>query len=94
MSWLEIILHAFGVGTSHGLTRTHMTHHGPDSGEANTFPLIVFSATLCRGYIQVTLFLRTPKFESRNCPGWSPGTLGAHISRLQSPIGVRSEPML
>jgi hypothetical protein len=39
MSWLEIILHAFGVGTSHGLTWTHLTHHGPDSGEATTFPL-------------------------------------------------------
>jgi hypothetical protein len=40
MSWLELILHAFGVGTSHGLTRTHMTprpglerchHHSPYS---------------------------------------------------------------
>ncbi len=37
-SWLEVILHAFGVGTSHGLTRTHMTHHSPDSREATTFP--------------------------------------------------------
>ncbi len=54
-SWLEVILHAFGVGTNHGLTRTHMTHHGPDSGEATTFPLIVFSAALRRGYIQMNL---------------------------------------
>jgi hypothetical protein len=37
-------MHAFGVGISHGLTRIHLTHHGPDSGEATTFPLIVFSA--------------------------------------------------
>jgi hypothetical protein len=27
-------------------TLTHKTHHGPDSGEATTFPHIVFSATL------------------------------------------------
>jgi hypothetical protein len=31
---------------------------------------------------------------SRNCPGWSPGTLGAHNSRLRSLIATRSEPQL
>ncbi len=68
-SWLEVILHAIGVGTSHGLTRIHLTHHGPDSGEATTFPLIVFSAAPRGGYIQMALFPGTPKVESRNCPG-------------------------
>ncbi len=67
-SWLEVILHAFGVGTNHGLILTHMTHHGPDSGEATTFPLIVFSTALRGGYIQMALFPGTPKVESRNCP--------------------------
>jgi hypothetical protein len=38
-----------------------MTHHGPDSGEATTFPLIVFFATPRRGYIQMALFPGTPK---------------------------------
>jgi hypothetical protein len=47
---------------------THLTHHDPDSGEATTFPLIVFSAALRRGYIQMALFLGTPKLESRICP--------------------------
>jgi hypothetical protein len=47
---------------------THLTHHGPDSREATTFPLIVFSAALRRGYIQMAIFLGTPKLESRNCP--------------------------
>jgi hypothetical protein len=75
-SWLEVILHAFGVGTNHGLTRTHMTHHGPDLGEATTFPLIVFSAALRWGYIQVALFLGTPKVESRNSPGWDSRNFG------------------
>jgi hypothetical protein len=82
MSWLEVILLAFGVGTSHRLTWTHMTHHGPDSGEATTFPLIVFSVALHGGYIQMALFPGTPKVESRNCPEtvpvWTPGTLGNH----------------
>ncbi len=31
---------------------------------------------------------------SRNCLGWSPGTLGAHNSRLQSLIATRSKPKL
>jgi hypothetical protein len=35
-----------------------MTHHGPDSGEATTFPLIVFSATPHGGYIQMAFFSR------------------------------------
>jgi hypothetical protein len=42
----------------------------------------------------MALFPGTPKLESRNCPGWSPGTLGAHNSRLQSRIATRSEPKL
>jgi len=48
---------------------THLIHHGSDSGEATTFPHIVFSAALRRTYIQMTLFPGTPKVESRNCPG-------------------------
>jgi hypothetical protein len=44
-----------------------MTHHGPDSGEATTFPLIIFSAAPRGGYIQMALFPGTPKLESRNC---------------------------
>jgi exonuclease III len=39
-----------------------------DSGEATTFPHIVFSAMLRGGYIQMALFPGTPKLESRNCP--------------------------
>jgi len=61
-------MHPFGVGTSHGLPWTHLIHHGPDSGEATTFPHIVFSAALRRTYIQMALFPGTPKVESRNYP--------------------------
>jgi len=49
-------------------TLDHKTHHGPDSGEATTFPHIVFSAPRFGDYIQMSLFPGTPKLESRNCP--------------------------
>jgi hypothetical protein len=49
-------------------TLTHKTHHGPDSGEATTFPRIVFSTAPHGSYIQMALFPGTPKLESRNCP--------------------------
>jgi hypothetical protein len=42
----------------------------------------------------MALFPETPKEESQNCPGWTPGTLGTHISWLQPPIGVRSMALL
>ncbi len=96
--WLvHIREHLWVLGQATG-TLTHKTHHGPDSGEATTFPHIVFSTTLHGGYIQMALFFRdsqvgVPKL-SRNYPGWSPGTLGAHNSRLQSSIATRSEPKL
>jgi hypothetical protein len=49
-------------------TLDHKTHHGPDSGEAITFPHIVFSAPRFGDYIQMALFPGTLKLESRNCP--------------------------
>jgi hypothetical protein len=51
----------------------HKTHHGPDSGEATTFPRIVFSVPHFGDYIQMALFPGTPKLESRNCPETVPG---------------------
>ncbi len=68
-SWLKLILHPFGLGTSHGRPRTHLTHHGPDSEEATTFPHIVFSTLLRGSHIPMALFPETPKEESRNYPG-------------------------
>jgi hypothetical protein len=41
-------------------------HHGPDSGEATTFPHIVFSTT---PNIRMAFYPGTPKEESRNCLG-------------------------
>jgi hypothetical protein len=39
-------LSTFGVRMSHEEIRTHKSHHGPDLGEATTFPLIVYSMPL------------------------------------------------
>jgi hypothetical protein len=68
-------------------TWTHLTHHGLNSGEATTFPHIIFSALLCRTHIRMALYLGTPKVESRKCPWISRG----HNSMLRPPIGTRFE---
>jgi len=81
--------HPWVLGQATG-TFTHKTHHGPDWGEATTFPDIVYSVALCQGYIQVALFPGTPKLESRNCPG----TLDVRSSSPRTRIGMRFEPKL
>jgi hypothetical protein len=68
-SWLVHIWDTLGVGTSHKQPWTHLIHHGLDSGEATTFPHIVFFVPLRCTCIRMTLFPGTPKVESRNCPG-------------------------
>jgi hypothetical protein len=79
-------------------TSDHKTHHGPNSREATTFPpYSILYATPSRlhpnGSFSRDSQVGVPKL-SRNCPDWSPGTLGAHNSRLQSLIATRSEPKL
>jgi len=59
--------HPWVLGQATG-TLTHKIHHGPDSGEATTFPHIVFSAAPRESYIRMAHFPGTPKLESRNCP--------------------------
>ncbi len=54
-----------GVGTSHG----HLDSlDSPRPKLKGSHHLLVFSVALRRGYIQIALFPRTPKLESRNCP--------------------------
>jgi len=68
LTWLVRILgHLWVLGQATS-TLDHETHHSPDSGEATTFPHIVFSAPDFGDYIQMALFPGTPKLESRNCP--------------------------
>jgi len=61
----------FGVKTSHERPRTHKTHHGLDSGEATTFPHIVYSTPLHEAHIQMVLCPETPKKESQNYQSWN-----------------------
>ncbi len=73
---INIREHPWVLGQATG-TLTHKTHHGPDSGEATTFPHIVFSAAPRGSCIRMAHFLGTPELESRNCPGWNPETFGS-----------------
>jgi hypothetical protein len=56
-------LNTFGVKTSHGQTWMHKIHHGPNLGEATTFPLIVYSVPLHEAHIQMAFCPQTPKWE-------------------------------
>jgi hypothetical protein len=71
-------------------TRTHLTHHGPDSGEATIFPHIVFSALLCCTHIRMAFCpgWRTPKFLVR--PKRAPTMLKNGSSRNLVPLPTSS----
>ncbi len=56
-------LSTFGARMSHGQTQIHKTHHGLDLGEATTFPLILYFLPLHEAHIQMTFFLKAPKWE-------------------------------
>jgi hypothetical protein len=93
--WLvHIPGHPWVLGQAMG-TLDHETHHGLDSGVS---PHLTPYSILCDspGHPRPNVtFSRdshvgVPKL-SRNCPGWSPETLGAHNSRLRSLIATRSK---
>jgi len=75
--WLVHSWNTFGARTSHGQIRTHKTHHGPDLGEATTFPLIVHYVFLHEAHIQMTFCPKIPKWESRNSLSWDSCDFGA-----------------
>jgi len=75
----------FGVQTSHEQTWIHKTHHGPNLGEANTLPLIVFFLPGHKANTQMSLCLETPKLGVPKFPKlglpqlWKPITLCADL---------------
>jgi len=85
--------HPWVLGQTTG-TLTHKTHHGPDSGEATTFPHVVYSVVLRGGYIKWLFFPRLPSWSLETVPGWSLETLDAHSSSPQTRIGTRFKPKL
>jgi hypothetical protein len=68
-SWLTQGWSTFSARKRHGQLQTHKTHHIPDSGEATTFPHIVYSAPPRRNGIRMAFCLGIPKRESRNRQG-------------------------
>jgi hypothetical protein len=55
---------------NHEQTWIHKIHHGPDLGEAITFPLIVYFVPFHEAHIQMAFCLGTPKWESQNSHNW------------------------
>jgi hypothetical protein len=53
-----------GARTSHEQTQIYKTHHGPNLGEATTFPLMVYFVPLHEAHIQMAFCLKTPMWES------------------------------
>jgi hypothetical protein len=86
-----------GVGTSHGHFEPRNTPGPGLRGCHHLPPYSIFSATFWglhpNGSFSQDSQVGVPKL-SRNCPGWSPGTLGAHHSRLRNLIATRSKPNL
>jgi hypothetical protein len=70
ISWLVHSWNIFGVRTNHKQTWTHKTHHGPNLGEATTFPLIVYYVPNHETSTQMSFCPRTPKWESQNSQSW------------------------
>jgi hypothetical protein len=88
-SWLVRILEHLGARISHRRPWTHKTHHGPDSGEATTFPHIVFFAPLHGTYIQMAFIPGLPR-SPETIPAWTPAISQNHNFLLRPPIGMRS----
>jgi len=55
-SWLIHIRNHSWCWDKPRATRIHLTNHGPDSGEATTFPHIIFSTLLRRTYIRMAFW--------------------------------------
>jgi hypothetical protein len=64
-SWVLHGWSTFDPWTCHEHTLIHKTHHGPDLGEASTFPLILFSIL---SHIQMSFCLMIPKLGVPNFP--------------------------
>ncbi len=86
-----------GVGTSHGHFGPQDTPRPGFGGSHHLPPYSILCNTPPRlhpnGSFSRDSQVGVPKL-SRNCPGWSPGTLGGHNSQLPCLIATRSKPNL
>jgi hypothetical protein len=93
-SWLMHSWSTFGARANEAQTQTHKTHHGPNLGEATTFPLIVFSMFGHTANIQMSFCPRTPSWNPEIPEIGTPTTLEAHNVLCKPPIEVRSKTKL
>jgi hypothetical protein len=66
----------FGARTNHKQTHIHKAHHGPDLGEATTFPLIVVFVLGHEANTQIHFVPGLPSCESRNFQNWDSYSFG------------------
>jgi hypothetical protein len=75
----------FGAKMNHGQTWIHKTHHGPELGEATTFPLIVYYVPIHEAHIQMVFLSWDSQVEVLKLPMlgllqlWGPITLCANL---------------
>jgi hypothetical protein len=84
----------FGARTSHKQTWTHKTHHGPNLGEATTFPYIVFYVLGHAANTQMSFCLGTPKWEFEIPKIGTPMTLEDHNFVCRPPVEMRYQAKL
>ncbi len=87
-------LQHFGAQMNHGQTRTHKTHHGPNLGEAITFPLILYFVPDHKISTQMSFYPGTPKWSFEILTIRTLATLGAHNFVCKPPIEMRSKAKL
>jgi hypothetical protein len=73
---------------SHEQTRIQKIHHGPDLGEATTFPLIIYYVPLHEAHIQMAFCPGIPKWEwnPEIAKVGTPAILGSHNFVCKPPI--------
>ncbi len=85
---------SFGARMNNRQTQIHKTYHGSDLGEANTFPLIVFSLLGHEASTQMSFCLGIPKWDLQIPKIGTPVTLESHNFVCKSLIEVNSKAML
>ncbi len=90
--WIVLCWSTFGAKTSHGQPRTHKTHHGPDLGEATTFPHTLH--LFARATSKWLFVLRLPKGSPKTAMVGTPTTLRGYNFVFRPLIETKSEAKL
>ncbi len=93
-SWLVHSWSIFSAQMSHEQTWTHKTHHGPNLGEATTFPFIIFYVFHHRANTQLSFVLRLLSWSPEIFKIATPTTMEAHIFFFRPLIKMKSKTKL